>query len=87
MKSPQEFSIAAISYLSQNNIFWAVFFHGTFDFLIFLQANEEINKYVSDVLLFGGAVGSYFVVIALSRKHIRLHHQLSQQMFKASQNV
>jgi RsiW-degrading membrane proteinase PrsW (M82 family) len=68
-------------------IFWAVFFHGTFDFLIFLQANEEINKYVSDVLLFGGAVGSYFVAIALSRKHIRLHHQLSQQLFKASQNV
>lgn len=59
----------------------AVFFHGTFDFFIFLQANDSINSYVSDTLLFGGAVVSYIVAIGLSRKHIRLHHSLSKKLF------
>ena len=65
----------------------AVFFHGTFDFFLFLQVNEKINEYVSDSLLFGGAIASYIVAIILSRRHIRLHRQLSKQMFKSGQNV
>ena len=39
----------------------AVLFHGTFDFFIFLQANEAIHAYVSDGLLFAGAVVSYII--------------------------
>lgn len=65
----------------------AVFFHGTFDFFIFLQVNEAINEYVSDGLLFGGAVVSYIVAIGLSRKHIRLHHDLSKKTFKPVSDV
>jgi RsiW-degrading membrane proteinase PrsW (M82 family) len=65
----------------------AVFFHGTFDFFIFLQANEAINEYVSDGLLFGGAVASYIVAIAMSRKHIKIHHDLSKKTFKPDTNV
>ena len=65
----------------------AVFFHGTFDFFLFLQVNEKVNEYVSDSLLFGGAIASYLVAIILSRKHIRLHHKISKQMFKPEQNV
>lgn len=65
----------------------AVFFHGTFDFFIFLQANEAINEYVSDGLLFGGAVVSYIIAIALSRKHIKTHHDLSKKTFKPDMNV
>jgi RsiW-degrading membrane proteinase PrsW (M82 family) len=65
----------------------AVFFHGTFDFFIFLQANEAINEYVSDGLLFGGAVASYIVAIAMSRKHIKTHHDLSKKTFKPDTNV
>lgn len=64
----------------------AVFFHGTFDFFIFLQANESISEYVSDGLLFGGAVASYMVAIWLSRKHIGLHHKTSKQLFKPDPN-
>lgn len=65
----------------------AVLFHGTFDFFIFLQLNETINHYVSDGLLFGGAVVSYMIAIALSRKHIKLHHNLSKQTYKINQHV
>jgi RsiW-degrading membrane proteinase PrsW (M82 family) len=65
----------------------AVLFHGTFDFFIFLQANEAINAYVSDGLLFAGAIVSYSIAIILSRKHIRLHRQTSKQLFKPDQHV
>jgi len=62
-------------------------FFGTFDFFIFLQANEAIKAYVSDGLLFTGAVISYIIAIILSRKHLRLHRQLSKQSFKPDQHV
>jgi RsiW-degrading membrane proteinase PrsW (M82 family) len=64
----------------------AVLFHGTFDFFIFLQANEAIKAYVSDGLLFAGAIVSYIIAIILSRKHLRLHRQLSKQLFKPDSN-
>ncbi|HLF47305.1 MAG TPA: GNAT family N-acetyltransferase [Chitinophagaceae bacterium] len=62
-------------------LFWAVFFHGTFDFFLFLQKSPEIKPYVSEGLLFAGAVVSYIIAIRLSRKHIKLHQQLSKQLF------
>jgi hypothetical protein len=65
----------------------AIFFHGTFDFFLFLQVNEAINEYVSDGLLFGGAVVSYIVAIGFSRKHIRMHHALSKKTFKPGPDV
>lgn len=63
-------------------IFWAVFFHGTFDFFLFLQNSPEIEPYISDTLLFIGAVASYVVAIRLSRKHIKIHQQASRNMFE-----
>jgi RsiW-degrading membrane proteinase PrsW (M82 family) len=68
-------------------LFWAVFFHGTFDFFLFLQQSPEVNKFVSDSLLFAGAVISYIIAIRLSRKHIRIHQELSKQMFKKEEYV
>jgi RsiW-degrading membrane proteinase PrsW (M82 family) len=68
-------------------LFWAVFFHGTFDFFLFLQNSPDIKPYVSDGLLFAGAVVSYFIAIRLSRKHIRLHHDLSKKMFRNENTV
>jgi RsiW-degrading membrane proteinase PrsW (M82 family) len=68
-------------------LFWAVFFHGLFDFFIFLQKSPSIEPYISDALLFAGAVISYFVAIRLSRKHIKLHQQLSKNLFNNKQHV
>lgn len=62
-------------------LFWAVFFHGSFDFFIFLQNSPDVKPFVSDSLLFAGAIVSYFFAIRMSRKHINLHQQLSKQNF------
>lgn len=62
-------------------IFWATFFHGMFDFFLFLQQNNEIEKYVSDGLLFTGAVASFIVGVFLSKRAIREHVTASEQMF------
>ncbi len=60
---------------------WATFFHGTFDTLLFWQQSAEIKNYVSDILLFAGAVISFVVALRLSWKLIYKHRLLSQQTF------
>ncbi len=62
-------------------LFWAVFFHGTFDFFLFLERSPEVKPFVSDGLLFAGAIVSYIIAIRLSRKHIKIHQQLSKQVY------
>lgn len=62
-------------------LFWAVVFHGCFDFFLFLQKSPDVKPYISDALLFLGALISYILAIRMSRKHIRLHHQFSKQLF------
>lgn len=62
-------------------IFWAVFFHGTYDVLLFWQRSPELKPYVSDLLLFAGAVISFIIALRLSWKLIIKHRQLSQRTF------
>jgi RsiW-degrading membrane proteinase PrsW (M82 family) len=60
---------------------WAIFFHGTFDFFLFLRNSPDVTLFVSDGLLFAGAIVSYIFAIRMSRKHIKLHQALSRQNF------
>lgn len=62
-------------------LFWAVFFHGTFDTFLFWQQSPEIEPYVSDILLFLGAVISFIVALRLSWNLIAKHRVLSQRTF------
>lgn len=62
-------------------IFWAAFFHGTYDFFLFLQGNSTVNRYLSDSLLFVGAVASFIFAVWLSKRAIKEHHDLSKNMF------
>lgn len=62
-------------------LFWAAFFHGTYDFFLFLQGNPTVNRYLSDSLLFVGAVASFIFAVWLSKKAIKEHHDLSKNMF------
>ena len=62
-------------------LFWATFFHGTFDTLLFWQQSAEMENYISDILLFAGAVVSFIVALRLSWKLIHKHRLLSQQTF------
>ncbi len=63
-------------------LFWAVLFHGTYDFFLFLQGNPIVKPIVSDMLLFSGAIASLIIAIRMSKKQISLHQQLSQKLFK-----
>ncbi len=60
-------------------LFSAVFWHGLYDFFLFLQENRMIGFYVSDSLLFAGAIGSFLLAMHLSRIAIREHVALSER--------
>jgi protease PrsW len=68
--------------LLMTGLFWAVFWHGTYDLFLFLQENEMVNLYVSDGLLFAGALLSFVLAIRLSAKAIKEHTLLSQKMHR-----
>lgn len=68
-------------------LFWAVFFHGTFDVLLFWQSSPQVEEYISDILLFSGAVISFIVALRLSWKLIVRHRLLSQQSFRPTSNL
>ena len=68
-------------------LFWAVLFHGLFDFFLFLQGNPYVKDYISDLLLFISAVISFAVAIRLSLKHIKKHRILSQQTYNPTETM
>jgi len=68
-------------------LFWAVLFHGIYDFFLFLQGNPYIKDYISDLLLFIGAIASFIIAIRLSMKHIKKHRFLSQQTYNPTETM
>ena len=57
----------------------AIFFHGSFDFCIFLQQNERVTRYISTGLLSFGAFASYYIAVRLAMRSIRSHKIISNQ--------
>ena len=68
-------------------LFWAVLFHGVYDFFLFLQGNPYVKDYIPNFLLFIGAVVSFIVAIRLSLKQIKKHRLLSQQTFNPTETM
>lgn len=68
--------------LMLTGILIAIFFHGTYDFFLFIPEYSHIGKEWSEGLLAAGAIGSYIVCLILSRRLIRYHRALSKSMFK-----
>jgi RsiW-degrading membrane proteinase PrsW (M82 family) len=64
----------------------AVFFHGTFDFFLFLQKSPYVTQYVSDGLLFLGSVVSFIVAIRLSKLLINHHQLISKETFSSNRD-
>jgi len=60
----------------------AIFFHGTFDFFIFVKDATWVGQQVADGLLAGGAIASFIVSLVLSRKLIHRQRNVSMKMFK-----
>ena len=68
-------------------ILLATFFHGAFDFFLFLQDSPQVTRYVSNILLIGGSLLSYAVAITLSMRSIKLHHNISKQSYLAKNSI
>lgn len=62
-------------------LFWAAFWHGSYDFFLFLQENITLSKYVPHGLLFLGAVASFIWASHLSRKAMKEHLDHSRQVY------
>lgn len=73
------------SFYTLTGLACAILFHGTFDFFLFLQENDWVNQFVSDGLLFVGALGSFILGIWLSRKAIKEHVNTSANLFSQQQ--
>jgi RsiW-degrading membrane proteinase PrsW (M82 family) len=68
-------------------LFWAVLFHGAYDYCLFLQGLPAVKDIISDGFLFTGAIASFIIGIRLSLKHIRMHRRLSQQTYKPTETM
>ncbi|RYY62741.1 MAG: GNAT family N-acetyltransferase [Chitinophagaceae bacterium] len=82
-----KFAHAGKSLLLLKGLLFAAFFHGLYDFFLFLQGNPNVKEYVSDLLLFAGAVVSFVVGVKLSLKHIRIHRTLSQKTYNPTETL
>ncbi|MBK5269894.1 MAG: PrsW family intramembrane metalloprotease [Bacteroidia bacterium] len=60
----------------------AIFFHGTFDFFLFVKDTPNVSQQAADGLLAGGAIASFIIALVLSRKLIRKQRAVSFQIFK-----
>jgi len=60
----------------------AIFFHGTFDFFLFVKDYTLVGQQTADGLLAGGAIVSFITALVLSRRLIRRQRAVSLQMFK-----
>jgi RsiW-degrading membrane proteinase PrsW (M82 family)/ribosomal protein S18 acetylase RimI-like enzyme len=68
-------------------LFWAVLFHGAYDYCLFLQGLPAIKEYISDGFLFAGALISFIIAIRLSLKHIKMHRRLSQKTYRPTESM
>lgn len=64
----------------------AVFFHGAYDFFLFLQNNPNVTRYVSTGLLAGGALISWYIAMRMAFRSIRMHQTLSRKVFDNPNN-
>ena len=70
------------SILMFKGLFLASFWHGIYDFFLFLQDNKLVRENISGGLLFLGALISFVLAIRLARNAIAEHIDISRQMHK-----
>jgi RsiW-degrading membrane proteinase PrsW (M82 family) len=73
--------------LLRKGLFLAVFFHGCYDFFLFIQQNALVSRFVSGGLLSLGSVVSLYVAVRLSLRAIHLHQELSRIEFERQRRL
>lgn len=76
-----KFSVEREKKLMWAGLFWAILFHGSYDFFLFLQENKIVVKTFSSLLLILGAVVSLITGIILSNKAIKSHLEFSKSNY------
>lgn len=66
-----------------NGLLLAIFFHGAFDFFLFLQGSLQVKNFIANKYLFNGLLATgvlvcYGIAIRMSLRAIRLHETLSK---------
>jgi protease PrsW len=65
----------------------AIFFHGAFDFFLFLQRSREVRRIFSEGMLTAATLVIFYIAIRLAFRAIRLHQALSKQQFSENRNL
>ena len=68
-------------------LFWAILFHGLYDFFLFIRESPVVRYYIADGLLLTGAIASFIIAIRLSFIHIGRHRKLSQQTYHPMETI
>jgi LPXTG-motif cell wall-anchored protein len=71
------FSAKKEQFLLFLGLFWAIVFHGSYDFFLFLQESHKTGADNTSLLLFLGAVISLITGIILSKKAMKEHLKIS----------
>jgi len=61
----------------------AVFFHGSFDFFLFVQQSREATKYLSTGMLSFGAFATFYVAVRLAMRALRMHQAMRDEEAEA----
>lgn len=81
-----KFDKARSLHLMHIGLLLAVFFHGSFDFFLFLQQNKMVTQYVSAGMLSLCTIISLYIAIRVSLRSIHLHRELSRIEYERKKN-
>jgi len=82
-----KFDPARSTHLLRKGLLLAVFFHGCYDFFLFIQQNAIVSHFVSASLLSLGSVVSLYIAVRLSLRAIHLHQELSRIEYERQNEV
>ncbi len=65
----------------------AVLFHGSFDFLLYMQQKREATKYLSTGVLSFGAFATFYTAVRLAVRALRLHKNRLEEEVEENQQL
>jgi len=75
------------TWLMWKGLLIAVFFHGSFDFFLFLQQSRAATRYVSTGILSFGAFATFYIAVRMAMRAIRIHRSLAKEKEESLQTT